>query len=503
MTGSSRAAFLYRLGLVVPSLAAVAAFLVVALARAAYPFAIEWLEAATFTHVARVLEGKPIYAAPSYDFTALIYTPLFYYLAAPVAWLTQNVMLSMRLVSIAAALAAFAALYSLCRARHLPRFLSLLAVGFLAASYKITGYWFDLGRVDTLFLALILLALLLIAARTEHALLLGMAAGIAWILAVAAKQQAVVAFPFLVLYPLAERNWRKATAFALSATLGLLLFAGTFNSASGGWFWFYVFTVPGAEPVSAAWLADTWRLFLAPACWPVVVLTALGVVVALAGRRRRQHTPRLLSLALLVLPLFAMSVLSLAKQWGYVNGFLPAAAGLALAGAEATFYIVDNSPRQRWVRAGLLGTTLLLAWLQFGVSRYDPRDQIPTSTMTAAGLEALDQIRQAPTPIFAPTMPYLLPMTGQPMHLHSQSLSDITLAAKASPEIEEILTQYQGRVTVPYRNGRAATAVLPEVTWYDDLFSAQNGYTCEAFDGPALATLTGAPHALGKLCIRR
>ncbi len=466
MTGSSRAAFLYRLGLVVPSLAAVAAFLVVALARAAYPFAIEWLEAATFTHVARVLEGKPIYAAPSYDFTALIYTPLFYYLAAPVAWLTQNVMLSMRLVSIAAALAAFAALYSLCRARHLPRFLSL-------------------------------------AARTEHALLLGMAAGIAWILAVAAKQQAVVAFPFLVLYPLAERNWRKATAFALSATLGLLLFAGTFNSASGGWFWFYVFTVPGAEPVSAAWLADTWRLFLAPACWPVVVLTALGVVVALAGRRRRQHTPRLLSLALLVLPLFAMSVLSLAKQWGYVNGFLPAAAGLALAGAEATFYIVDNSPRQRWVRAGLLGTTLLLAWLQFGVSRYDPRDQIPTSTMTAAGLEALDQIRQAPTPIFAPTMPYLLPMTGQPMHLHSQSLSDITLAAKASPEIEEILTQYQGRVTVPYRNGRAATAVLPEVTWYDDLFSAQNGYTCEAFDGPALATLTGAPHALGKLCIRR
>ena len=101
MNNSSRLGFLYRLGLIVPSVVALIAFLFVALSRVTYPFALEWLEAGTYTHVVRVLEGKPLYAAPNYEFIAMIYTPLYFYGAALLAWLTQNVMLSIRWVSIA------------------------------------------------------------------------------------------------------------------------------------------------------------------------------------------------------------------------------------------------------------------------------------------------------------------------------------------------------------------------------------------------------------------
>ncbi len=95
---------------------AVALFLLVALSRLSYPFAIEWIEGNTFLHVMRVLQGQPLYVAPNYDFIALIYTPLYYYISAPIAAATGNIMMAMRLVSLLATLVAFAALYAIARA---------------------------------------------------------------------------------------------------------------------------------------------------------------------------------------------------------------------------------------------------------------------------------------------------------------------------------------------------------------------------------------------------
>ncbi len=458
----------------------------------------------TYTHVVRVLAGKPLYAAPGYDFIAMIYPPLYFYVAAPLAWLTQNVMFSIRLVSMMSSLAAFALLYAICRARQLPCVLGLLAVGFAAAAYKATGYWFDIGRVDMLFLALLLLAFLLVTMTTNHQVLMGAAAGVVLALGFATKQQAAVAYPFLLISLLIAQRRRQALVFGVSAAVLMAAFVLLINTASGGWFQFYVFTLPAAAPASAAWFAETWRLHLSPAFWPLVALAVLGVVVALVSSHRRENAPRLISLALLVMPLLIMSSLSLAKQWGYVNGFLPAAFGLALAGSEAVFYAMRTPFKLRWLRVGVLAPTLLLVWLQFGVSRYDPRDQIPSSASMAAGYAALERISRAPTPIFAPTDAYLLDMIGQPIHFQASTLSDITLAARNNPAVAEILARYQAEISGPYLWGNAAAAVLAEPNWYAQVFSAENGYTCESLTGEGtVATLTGAAHALDQLCVLR
>ena len=503
MKNFSSPGVLFRICLIAPAVVAVFSFLTVALSRVAFPFALEWLEAGTYTHVARVLEGKPIYAAPSYEFIAMIYPPLYYYVAAPLAGLTGNIMLSIHLVSMGSALAAFLLLYGICRVRRLPRSLSFLAVGFAAASYKATGFWFDIGRVDMLFMALLLAAVLLVTLRPRREGVTGVAAGVALALAFATKQQAVVALPFLVFVLLLERRWKKALAFAGSAALLMALFVWGLAAASENWFLFYVFTLPGSAPASAAWFADTWRILLWPAFWPLVALILLGVTLALLGNHRRDNLPRLVSLALLVLPLLIMSYLSLAKQWGYVNGFLPAAFGLALAGAEAVFYAMQIPLTPRWVRAVVLGLALALVWLQFGVSRYDPRTQIPSAANVTAGYQALDTINHAPAPIFAPTDSYLLDMIGQPMHFQASALSDITLAARYNPKVEEVLNRYQAGISGPYLRGNAAAAVLAEPNWYREVFNEENGYTCESLtdDGEMLVTMTGAKHALGELCV--
>jgi 4-amino-4-deoxy-L-arabinose transferase-like glycosyltransferase len=134
----------------------IARYLITAIQRAAFPFALEWVEGNSFLHVLRALQGEAIYAPPTYDFIPMIYPPLYYYAAAPLAGWTGNIFLSMRVVSILASLLAFAALYGLGRARGLAKSSSFLAVGLFAAAYGLTGFWLDLGRVDSLFMALLL-----------------------------------------------------------------------------------------------------------------------------------------------------------------------------------------------------------------------------------------------------------------------------------------------------------------------------------------------------------
>jgi hypothetical protein len=77
-------------------------YLVVALARVAYPYDLEWMEGGVLEHVARVLHGQPLYVPPSLEFTPYIYAPLYYYVGALFAKLFGLRLLALRMVSILA-----------------------------------------------------------------------------------------------------------------------------------------------------------------------------------------------------------------------------------------------------------------------------------------------------------------------------------------------------------------------------------------------------------------
>lgn len=47
----------------------VGAFLYVATRRIGHPYDLEWMEGGVYEHVARVLEGRELYVAPSLDLT--------------------------------------------------------------------------------------------------------------------------------------------------------------------------------------------------------------------------------------------------------------------------------------------------------------------------------------------------------------------------------------------------------------------------------------------------
>lgn len=53
-------------------------YLYTAISRLSYPFALEWVEGNTYLHVLRVLQGKPIFGPPNFEFIPMIYPPLYY-----------------------------------------------------------------------------------------------------------------------------------------------------------------------------------------------------------------------------------------------------------------------------------------------------------------------------------------------------------------------------------------------------------------------------------------
>ena len=488
------------------SIIALCAYFFVAFSRIAFPFSLEWIEANTYLHVLRVLQHKLIYIPPSYDFTPMIYTPLYYYVVSVFATITGQIMLSMRLVSILASVLIFVVIYALCRVRKIPPLVSLLAVGLFAASYAVTGYWFDIGKVDSLFLALLLTGYLLSIVRTKRDNAVGVFAGFILFLSIATKQQALLAIPFVLFHLILERRWMKTLWLGISLLISGIVFVVAMNIATKGWFWFYVYEVPATFQISWEMILHSfWTQYIFPKYPWLILLFFIAVVVLLTGRNRKDIFYHGLFVITFFLPLSAMSIVSMAHQWGWINTLLPMVAALSVLGAEAYQLVaatVKSNHTIAWIQIGLCCLASVLMIFQFLILRYDYRTQIPTSINLESGYRILDVIKKLKSPVFIPSSPYLLFMDDQTTHFQVSSLGDLYLAGQRNPEILRSSKQYLDRISSYLLSKSIQTAILPNAIWYDKVFSMENGYKCESLvvDHPPLITVTGSIMYLDRIC---
>ncbi|MBN2354887.1 hypothetical protein JXO59_02180, partial [candidate division KSB1 bacterium] len=131
-------------------------FIAVALTRLTYPYALEWAEGGMLDHVHRILLGQPLYVAPSMAFTPYTYTPLYFYLAAGLAKFLGTSFIPLRLISLLAALACFYLIGLFVHRETGSRSTAFLSAALFAATFQISGAFFDIGRVDSLLLFFLL-----------------------------------------------------------------------------------------------------------------------------------------------------------------------------------------------------------------------------------------------------------------------------------------------------------------------------------------------------------
>src|SRR5215475_2701148 len=74
-----------RLAAALAGLVAIGVYVIVALRRADYPFALEQLEGNSLVEVRRILAGQALYPAPSVGYVPDGYPPLYFYVSAAAA----------------------------------------------------------------------------------------------------------------------------------------------------------------------------------------------------------------------------------------------------------------------------------------------------------------------------------------------------------------------------------------------------------------------------------
>ena len=399
------------------------AYIGVALMRMRYPYELEWMEGAIVEQVRHVAAGHRLYVAPSIDFIPFQYPPLFFYAGALVSKVAGVGFLPLRLLSFLASLGCFAIIFAMVRKESGSTQGAFLAVSLFAACFRADGAWYDLARIDSLCLVLVLGAAYLV--RFHAARRASLAAVILLALAFFTKQSALLIAVPLLGY-LVVRSWREG-ALALTVFAALVgLATWGLDRAHHGWFIYYVFRMPARmqrlDPVSV----NFWR---EDVLGPLPIAFAMSVGYTLR-RISRDVIRQAMFYPLLALGMVGSAWLSMLHAGAYYNNLMPAYAVISMLFGLAAAEVMLGS----YVPV-LCAVQLLLLF-------YDPRLEVPPARSRDAGDRLVSLIAATPGDVLLPQHGYLAAVAGKRSFAHSMAVYDV-LRAGSPNDASRLVAQYE------------------------------------------------------------
>lgn len=518
-TGSSRKfERIINLLLFAISLIPVLIFIFVTIQRIAIPIDLEWGEGAGVNQIQRILSGQSLYVEPTIEFSPLVYAPLYYYLSAGLAFLIQPIFLAGRMVSVIATAASAFLLYRLVNSRSRTSLAGWFSAAFFIACFPLTDGFFDLVRVDALYVFLSLAGLAtFLKGRTLFSFLL---AGSLVVVSFFVKQSAVIVFLPLVLY-LLIRNWKSAWILLPVILLGILVPSMAANAYSGGWFGYYIYGLPrehGFSLLSAVnfWPGDLIRYMGLALGFSIayVVLIEPGdhenSEMSPAKRSKGASSSKLDDSSVIIL--FAVGALGASwitrsSNGGGANNIMLACAVIALLfglGIDRVRQMANGGTGER--RRIELLLPILIA-LQFIGMFYNPYRYLPTADEITANERLSDAIRMVDGEVLIPYRSDLPARLGKQPAIHAVNLFELTgyFLGEEQPAGRAIISQIQRRICnqeyglvvldqpMPWFQEQIDLAYLPDpaplmpltdrrsqqLEWqdgYDELFIPRQGY---------------------------
>ena len=389
--------------------------------RLGYPFELDWMEGGSVELAARAAAGHSLYVAPSLSYVGWTYTPLYYWIAAAVGHVIGIGFLPLRLVSLVASLAGIGLLGQIVARETGQRAAGLVAAGLFAATFVIAGAWFDTGRVDSLFVALTLVAVAW--GARARGISGGVVLGVLSFLAVFTKQTAVVALVPVLGY-LALTRWRVGVpALIVLAVLGLGSTLAL-DAATGGWYRYYVVSELSHQPWAQGEWVQFWTRDLASHLWPVLALMVPAVLLAWRRGALRSLRSPAVYYALAGAGLLGAAWVSRLHTGGYANVLIPAYAAVALGGGLAC---------GEYLRAGRerIGVPVAVAAIvvQVALLAYSPTAQIPTHADRTAGSELIARLRELRGPVLVLRHPWYATLAGKGSFAQEEAINDVLRSA--------------------------------------------------------------------------
>lgn len=388
--------------------------------RAAYPFELEWMEGGVLQQVLRVVQHQSLYGEPSLDFVPALYMPLYYcFSAISVALLGAN-LFALRAVSVAALVVIFLLSFFIARRMARSRMAGVLAVLFCAAMYPHTRFWFDLARVDTLWVMWLMLAWwCLLCWRDQPTLGGAFLCAFVSVLAFFTKQASVFLLPFVMLAVVCWLGWRALLTYLLfSALVGLPVLV-VLTVGTGGKFWFYTLQMASSHGVTLF----GWRRFAEIVLWAVpAFLVLLPVFFCLMEKIWRERA----GWFALIGGFIFLSGLSRAYAGAFFNVLMPMYVCLAVVAAVTIVLLLARFAESRTAVSGVL-PVLLVAVLSLDMARfrYDPVTQLPAARDTAATQFLLDKLRAVQGSVCVTSHGYLGWMAGKAFCAHNTQVTDV------------------------------------------------------------------------------
>ena len=386
--------------------------------RINYPFELEWMEGGSLIQVRRLLDGSGLYVRPSIGYVPNIYPPLYYYISAIFSKIIQNYwFLPLRMVSVLSTVGISGLIFSIIRARRKSIFLAILSAGIFFAAFKIGGSWFDIARVDMLFIFFLIAAVWLLEKET---LLSGILSGVLFACALFTKQTAIFAFSVIAIYSFFIL--KRKIVFA-GTTSFLIVSAGWImveTYLSNGWYWYYNFTLIGLHRLPV----DQPEYFGQPILMILPVMIITGIIVESYFKYQiRDFFNKREIWTFFGLVMLALSTMAGINPGSFYNNYIPFYTGISILAGLRLPELVEKSDNP--VRPFKKDIIYLLIFLQLCTLFYSPRDQIPTADDLNAGYKLVSILKSTNGEVFIPNHNELTLLAGKKTYAHLIALQEL------------------------------------------------------------------------------
>ncbi len=386
-----------------------ALFLYVALSRMFYPYEIEFEEGDLFLASLRVLDGKTLYPSPDVDpsFVPVLYVPMYYWVNALAMLVLGKKLWVMRLVSTLCA-CGIAALTAAVAKRYGAKKSHAAAAGLLfLCFFSASGYWYDLARVDMVFMLFALGAFYILSA--EKSGIWRLILGGALLVAATYTKQLGIFFAGAASVYLMTRNFKRGFIFGSICLATIILIGLAYHFKTDGQFTFFTLAMGSAHEISWQRFFNPWPWF--KCSWPLILVCA-ATFSAKNGGGVSKSLPWLLYLAACM----PAALLPWAKVGYNFNDFIPLFSGLCVLAAPA-----DKS----FVR--------LLMIFQAAILIFNPAGQIPGKAMQENGARLIQSLSEDEGKTYLLDHSYYSWLAGKPTYPKGMFIAEAQKADRQPP----------------------------------------------------------------------
>ncbi len=410
---------LFRYTLLAVAALYIVVYLVLVFFRIQYPFELEWTEGGSLHQVTRILSGQKLYVSPSLEFVPFIYTPLYFYISAFISKIIGGGFIPLRLVSFIASLGCFLIIFLIVKQETKSNFFAILASCLFSATFQISGAFFDIARVDSLFLFFLLTALYLIKFKdsSKAYILVGVFISLSFL----TKQTALFLAAPITLYCILT-NWRRS--FLFIGTICVIVGASTLilDYIHHGWYSYFVFELPVQHSVNTQMLILFWIADLINPL-PIALIASIFYIYTQFSKSNKKNW---LFYSIITIGVLGLSWMARLNRGGYPNALLPAYAIISILfglAAHTAFQFIQPVSKGKQKLAEM--SIYLVCIGQFFMLFYNPLQHIPTHDDLEAGRKLVNTIQQIKGDVLVPCHAYLPVLAGKGWYADESAFAEL------------------------------------------------------------------------------